>query len=90
MLRLIAHPVRLKLLELLRDHPRSPVHALADRIGYAPAATSQYLNQMRRLGLVAARRRGREVGYEVADRRVLKILRCACAAEQENGNGGSR
>lgn len=85
LLRLIAHPDRLRLLELLRDRPLAPVHELAEAVGRAPAATSQHLNQMRRLGLVAARRNGREVRYEIGDRRVLKILRCVCAADQENG-----
>ncbi len=85
MLRIIAHPVRLRLLELLRDRGEAPVHDLADAVALAPAATSQHLNHMRRLGLLAARRRGREVRYGIGDRRVLKILRCACAAEGENG-----
>ena len=87
MLRLIAHPFRLKLLELLRDRPKAPVHDLADAVGLAPAATSQHLNHMRRLGLVAADRRGREVRYAIGDRRVLKILRCACAGDGEDGGG---
>ncbi len=81
MLRLIAHPVRLKLLEILRDRPPAPVHELAGAIGLAPAATSQHLNQMRRLGLVVADRNGREVRYAIGDQRVLTILCCVCAVD---------
>lgn len=78
-LRLIAHPVRLRLLQLICERRSAPVHALAAAAGLAPAATSQHLNQMRRLGLVAALRRGREVTYAIADARVRKILDCMCA-----------
>jgi len=81
-LRLIAHPVRLRLLQLIRARPDAPVHALAAAAGLAPAATSQHLNQLRRLGLVAAVRRGREVAYAIGDPRVRKILDCMCADVQ--------
>ncbi len=90
LLRLIAHPVRLRLLELLRDRPGGRVHELAAEIGRPHAATSQHLNHMRRLGLVVAHRYGREVGYRIGDPRVIKILRCACAAESPERKKGEQ
>lgn len=78
-LRVMAHPVRLRVLEFLRDRGAQPVGAIAAAIGRAPAATSQHLTQMRRQGLVSASRRGREVWYRMDNPRVARLLRCVCA-----------
>ena len=75
-LRLLAHPRRLKIVEILEGRAGLPVGEIARRVGLPPAATSQHLNQMRRAGLLAADRRGREVRYRVADARSLAILNC--------------
>jgi DNA-binding transcriptional ArsR family regulator len=75
-LRLLAHPHRLKIVEILEGSEGEPVHAIVERLGLPQAATSQHLNQMRRVGLVAAERRGKEVWYRIADRSSIRILNC--------------
>ncbi len=77
-LRLLAHPHRLKILEILRYRDGVPVHEVAERVGLPPAATSQLLNQMRRIGLVRAEREGRVVRYQIADPRSVRVLDCIC------------
>lgn len=74
-LRLLAHPHRLKLIELLERNPAA-VHSLVASLDLPQGTVSQHLNQMRRLGLVAAERRGKEVWYKIADPRALTILGC--------------
>jgi len=76
MLRLLAHPHRLKLVEALESLDEAPVHVLMERLQLPQAPTSQHLSLMRRVGLVEARRRGREVWYAIADRRCLGVLNC--------------
>ena len=77
MLRVLAHPQRLRLIELLeRKAVGLPVNELSACIGLAPAATSQHLNHMRRAGVLASLRQGREVWYRIADPRSLTILHC--------------
>lgn len=75
-LRLLAHPHRLKIIELLETEHAAPVHGIMEHIGLPQAATSQHLNLMKRVGLVSAVRHGREVWYQIADRRSLSILNC--------------
>ncbi len=75
-LRLLAHPHRLKIVELLEGTDGLPVHAITDRLGLAHAATSQHLNRMRRAGVLKAVRFGREVRYRIADERSISILDC--------------
>lgn len=68
-----AHPHRLELLEQLAQGERS-VEVLADRTRVSVANASQHLQQLRRAGLVAARRDGKFVFYRLADDAVLGLL----------------
>jgi rhodanese-related sulfurtransferase/DNA-binding transcriptional ArsR family regulator len=69
----LAHASRLELLEQLAQGERS-VEVLAERTGLSIANTSQHLQQMRRAGLVVARRDGKFVFYTLADDAVLYLL----------------
>ena len=75
-LKILAHPCRLKVAEVLQREGSMPVHALMEKVPLTQATLSQYLNQMRRAGLVKAERKGKEVWYDVADPSVLTILDC--------------
>jgi DNA-binding transcriptional ArsR family regulator len=74
-LRVLAHPVRLKMVELLLERPVA-VGDLAERIDMAPAAVSQHLNLMRARGVVDASRQGRQVFYEVVSPQALALMNC--------------
>jgi ArsR family transcriptional regulator len=62
----LGHEHRVELIEQLAQGPRS-VEALADRVGLSVANASQHLQQLRRAGLIAARRDGKRVIYRLAD-----------------------
>jgi len=76
MLRLLAHPHRLKIVETLERAGAAPVHELTARLRLPQAAVSGHLARMRAAGLVAAERRGREMRYRVADGRSVSVLNC--------------
>jgi rhodanese-related sulfurtransferase/DNA-binding transcriptional ArsR family regulator len=69
----VAHPHRLELLEQLAQGERS-VEVLANRTRMSIANASQHLQNMRRAGLVVARRDGKFVFYRLADDAVLDLL----------------
>src|SRR3954469_22995739 len=69
----LAHASRLELLEQLAQGERS-VEILAQRTGLSIANASQHLQQMRRAGIVTARRDGKFVLYSLADEAVLGLL----------------
>jgi DNA-binding transcriptional ArsR family regulator len=75
-LKLLAHPYRLKIVDLLETGGDAPVHRLVERLALPQAVTSNHLKKMRRVGLVESERRGKEVWYSVGDRRSLTILNC--------------
>jgi DNA-binding transcriptional ArsR family regulator len=71
--RVLGHPARVRILELLRDGERS-VGALQAELGLDSGGTSQHLAALRRIGLVTARRDGTSVYYRVADEQVFELL----------------
>lgn len=74
-LRVLAHPRRLQMLELLAGQNLT-VGALAKAIGMAPAACSQHLNLMHAHGVLARMREGRATHYTVVNPHALALLEC--------------
>ena len=64
---------RLELLEFLAQGERT-VEALAGVTGLSVANTSQHLQQLRQVGLVATRKQGLHVHYRLADADVSELL----------------
>jgi DNA-binding transcriptional ArsR family regulator len=81
--RALAHPVRVRVLELLADGERSvrELHALLEAPGEgAPqnmSAASQHLAALRREGLVESRKDGKSVLYRLKDGRSTELLALA-------------
>ena len=71
--RVLGHPARVRILELLRDGERS-VGALQAELGLDSSGTSQHLAALRRIGLVESRREGTSVVYRVDDPHVFELL----------------
>ena len=74
--RILGHPVRIRVLELLQDGPR-PVRDLLAEIGIEPSSLSQQLAVLRRYGIVTSRREGSTVVYELASGDIAELLRTA-------------
>lgn len=75
-LKMLGHPQRLELLRVLAREGEAPVHVLTGVLGLAQSATSHHLDRLKRVGLIGAERRGKEVWYRVIDPGVLVILDC--------------
>jgi ArsR family transcriptional regulator len=71
--RVLGHPARVRILELLRDGERS-VGSLQEDLGLNSGGTSQHLAALRGIGVVEARREGTSVFYRVADEQVFALL----------------
>ena len=71
--RVLGHPARVRIIELLRGGERS-VGALQEGLGLESGATSQHLAALRRVGLVESRREGTSVYYRASDERVFELL----------------
>jgi DNA-binding transcriptional ArsR family regulator len=69
----LADPSRLGVLEALRDGPL-PVGEVVTRTSLSQPSVSMHLACLAECGLVRWQRRGRFVDYEIADKRVIRLL----------------
>jgi ArsR family transcriptional regulator len=69
----IAHPVRLRLLAMLRTGPLC-VCQMTVVVKLAASTVSEHLSELRRAGLVAERKEGRWVEYRLADSEAASVL----------------
>lgn len=74
--RMLGHPVRIRVLELLTERPRS-VRDLLISIDVEPSSLSQQLGVLRRSGIVTATRTGNTVVYAIAGGDVAELMRAA-------------
>ncbi|MFF0789131.1 ArsR/SmtB family transcription factor [Streptomyces spiralis] len=74
--RMLGHPVRIRVLELLQDGP-TPVRDLLTAVKVEPSSLSQQLAVLRRSGIVTSRREGSTVIYALAGGDVADLMRCA-------------
>lgn len=70
LLKILAHPARLRILALLRDGDLC-VCQINAVIGLAPSTVSEHLTELRRAGLLAERKDGRWVHYRLEPRKPL-------------------
>jgi DNA-binding transcriptional ArsR family regulator len=69
----LAHPVRIRILELLRDRPMS-VGELQAAIGTPASSVSQQLAVLRGRGIVTTERHGTTVIYAARDADIFELL----------------
>jgi DNA-binding transcriptional ArsR family regulator len=72
-LKVLTHPVRLAILDILRDGEHCVCHMEA-YLGYRQAYISQQIAVLREAGLIQDRRDGWNIFYRVTDPRIYGIL----------------
>jgi len=74
-LKTLAHPVRLRMVQLLL-HGRYTVGELAEDCGVPDNVASEHLRLMQRCGFFTSEREGRRVYYQVAEPHLQNIMDC--------------
>ncbi len=74
-LKTLAHPVRLRIVQLLL-HGRYTVGELAADCGVPDNVASEHLRLMQRCGFFTSEREGRRVFYQVAEPHLANIMDC--------------
>ncbi|MCB1028593.1 MAG: winged helix-turn-helix transcriptional regulator, partial [Microthrixaceae bacterium] len=70
----LAHPARVRALEILAQGPEQSVGDLAEQVGVEAAHLSQQLAILRRAGVVVARREATTVYYSLRDPLLVELL----------------
>ena len=84
-LRTLAHPHRLRMVQMLLQGD-FPVGDLAEACGLPSAMASEHLRLMQRCGFLTSEKDGRKVFYRVAEPHLKNILKCI---EERFGVGAS-
>ncbi|HUT46314.1 MAG TPA: metalloregulator ArsR/SmtB family transcription factor [Sedimentisphaerales bacterium] len=74
-LKAVAHPVRLQIVELLETKEMC-VGDIVMALGGKQAITSQQLNMMKDKGVLNCRRNGTKVYYRIENQNVVRLLHC--------------
>ena len=74
-LRVVSHPARLRIVEILVAGERS-VTEIQDTLGITQSQTSQHLSNMRVRGVLKCRKDGNMVYYSIANPDVVKVIHC--------------
>jgi DNA-binding transcriptional ArsR family regulator len=82
-LRTIAHPHRLRMLQMLNQGDFT-VGELAEACEIPSPMASEHLRLMQRCGLLDSRREGRRIYYHIAETHIVELLKCV---EQQYGSG---
>lgn len=76
MFKMLGHPLRLKLVELLDVHGEKTVNELAELSSEPQPTVSLYLNRLKTLGLLGSRRAGNQTYYFVSHPKLGTLLDC--------------
>lgn len=73
-LKVIAHPIRLRIVLLLADENALSVSAIADAIGISKNKASQHLIQLNIRGFLYRSRKGRSIQYALKEKKLLDLI----------------
>lgn len=75
-LRILAHPNRLQIVQLLLTGKNYSVNEIADTCELAQPVTSDHLRLMQRCGFLSSERDGRTVYYSITEPHLKDIMGC--------------
>lgn len=75
-LKTVAHPTRLAVIELLGREGRLSVSEIGERLGCEQSLLSHHLINMKLRGLLQSEKAGLNVYYDLRERDVLRLLDC--------------
>jgi DNA-binding transcriptional ArsR family regulator len=81
--RTLGEPMRLRLLQALRDGERS-VGELVEETGAGQANVSKHLQLLHRMGFVQRRKEGTTALYRIADPNVFRLCELVCGGMRED------
>lgn len=73
-LKVLAHPIRLQIIEKLRTHDSLCVCKLNEDVNFSQSNLSQHLRILRDSGILTAEKKGSWMHYSIKNRNILAIL----------------
>jgi DNA-binding transcriptional ArsR family regulator len=76
MLKAVAHPVRVEIINILSQIDRLSVNELKEKLKITQSMTSQHLAQLRNTGILGTSKEANVCYYYILNKNVLKLLNC--------------
>lgn len=76
MFKLLGHPLRLRIVELLDNEGERTVNEIAEITQTPQPSVSLYLNKLRDSGLLKSRRDGSQIYYDISEEKLPTLLNC--------------
>ncbi len=73
-LRAAGHPVRVSILELLRDQGATPVNSICGKLKIEQSLTSHHLNLLTKAGFIKGKREGKFIFYSLHSKELNGLL----------------
>lgn len=88
MFKLLGHPLRLRIVEVLDARGEKNVNELAEITGQTQSTVSFYLNRLKNSGLLKKRRDGNQTYYSIAEPKLNVLVDCLRGCPLQNGQTG--
>lgn len=75
-LRAMAHPMRIAIIDLLKEEKRMSVTEIYERLGIEQAAASHHLNILKTKGILVSKRDGKKIHYALRNKALTDIIYC--------------
>ena len=75
-LKAVAHPARLSILQLLEQEEKLSVNEICERLGTEQSLTSHHLSNMKLKGILGCAREGQRIFYFLKLKHLSRLLRC--------------
>lgn len=75
-LKTVAHPTRLAIVELLSNNEKLTVSEIIEKINVEQSLTSHHLNNMKIKGILGSLRNGKQMYYYLKEKDVAKVIDC--------------
>lgn len=76
MFKLLGHPLRLRIVELLDIYEEKTVNELCELTEQSQSTVSLYLNRLKNSGLLKSRRSGNQTFYSLNEPKLRTLLNC--------------
>ncbi len=75
-LRAMAHPMRIAIIDLLKEEKKMSVTQIYEKLNLEQAATSHHLNIMKSKGVLVSKRDGKKIFYSLRSKALTDIIYC--------------
>ncbi len=75
-LKTVAHPTRLAIVDVLNLHPRLSVNDIGESLQVEQSLLSHHLTTMKLKGILRSEKEGQNVFYSLKERDVTKLIAC--------------